>query len=65
LFCPASPSALPIAYDSGVPLIAFVDESGTASLAAMDNRVPVFGLGFLICDSERYANEIVPAITKN
>jgi hypothetical protein len=47
-----------------MPLIAFVDESGTPSLAAMDNRVPVFGLGFLICDSERYANEIVPAVTK-
>jgi len=47
-----------------MPLIAYVDESGTASLTTIESRAPVFGLGFLVCDSERYANEIVPAVTR-
>lgn len=47
-----------------MPLIAYMDESGTASLATIDSRSPVFGLGFLVCDSERSANEIVPAVTR-
>jgi hypothetical protein len=47
-----------------MPLIAYMDESGTASLTAIDSRAPVFGLGFLVCDSERYASEMVPAVTR-
>ncbi len=47
-----------------MPLIAYMDESGTASLATIDSRAPVFGLGLLVCDSEKYANEIVPAVTR-
>ena len=41
-----------------------MDESGTASLTTIDSRAPVFGLGFLVCDSDRYVKEIVPAVTK-
>jgi hypothetical protein len=59
-----SVAALTWPYDSRVPLIAYIDESGTANLATIDKRSPVFGLGFLICDSERYAAEIVPPVTK-
>ena len=47
-----------------MPLIAYMDESGTASLSTIDTRAPVFGLGFLVCDSDRYVNEIVPPVTR-
>jgi hypothetical protein len=52
------------AYHARVPLIAYIDESGTASLGPIDSRAPVFGLGFLVCDSDRYVDEIVPAVTR-
>lgn len=45
-------------------LIAYLDESGDCSLTKIAKDFPVFALGFLVCDTDRYANEIVPQVTK-
>jgi hypothetical protein len=45
-------------------LIAYLDESGDHSLKSIQKDNPVFALGFLVCDVDRYAGEIVPQITK-
>jgi Protein of unknown function (DUF3800) len=47
-----------------VPLIAYLDEAGSASLKKIDPQSPVFALGFLVCDIDRYCSEIVPSMTK-
>ena len=45
-------------------LIAYLDESGDPSLTTITKDNPVFALGFLVCDRDRYINEIVPRITR-
>jgi len=47
-----------------VTLIAYLDESGDHSLVNIPKDMPVFALAFLVCDVDRYINEIVPRVTK-
>jgi hypothetical protein len=47
-----------------VTLIANLDESGDRSLANTAHDSPVFALGFLVCEVDRYVKEIVPPITQ-
>jgi len=43
-------------------LMVFVDEVGNANLDHTDPDFPVFGVAFVICDSEHYCNRIVPSL---
>lgn len=44
-----------------MPVIVYVDETGDHTLELVDRDFPVFALVLLICDTARYADQIVPA----
>jgi hypothetical protein len=44
-----------------MPLIVYLDETGDHSLELVDPGFPVFVLTLLVCDTDAYANQIVPA----
>ena len=43
-------------------LVVYFDEVGNPTLNASDRDFPVFAIALLICDSDRYVNEIVPRV---
>jgi hypothetical protein len=45
-----------------MPLIVYMDETGDHTLELVDQDYPVFGLVMVICDSDAYADKIVPAV---
>src|SRR2546425_13080761 len=47
-----------------MPLIVYLDETGDHSLELLDRDFPIFALVMLICDSERYSQQIVPAFCR-
>jgi hypothetical protein len=44
-----------------VPVIVYLDETGDHSLEAVDHDFPIFVLVMLICDIDKYNQQIVPA----
>src|SRR3989304_5170799 len=44
-----------------MPVIVYVDETGDHTLELVDKDFPVFVLVLLICDTEKYTGQIVPA----
>lgn len=47
-----------------MPLIVYLDETGDHSLELVDRDFPVFALVMLVCDSEIYSQQIVPAFCR-
>lgn len=47
-----------------MPLVVYLDETGDHSLELIDHNYPVFGIVMVVCDTERYVNEIVPRVCK-
>jgi len=47
-----------------MPLVVYLDETGDHSMELIDQGFPVFGVVMVICDSEKYINEIVPHVCK-
>lgn len=44
-----------------MPVIVYVDETGDHTLELVDKDFPVFVLVLLVCDTAKYAEQIVPA----
>ena len=47
-----------------MPLIVYLDETGDHSLELLDEDFPIFALVMLICDSEAYSQQIIPAFCR-
>lgn len=45
-------------------LIVYIDETGDHSLELLDKDFPIFALVMLVCDSEAYSQQIVPAFCR-
>lgn len=45
-----------------MPLVVYLDETGDHSLELIDKDFPVFGVILLICDTDVYIRQIVPAV---
>ena len=43
-------------------MIAYLDETGDHSMELIDEGYPIFGVALLICDSDVYIEQIVPAV---
>jgi len=43
-------------------LIAYLDETGDHSMELIDEGYPIFGVVLLVCDSDAYIEQIVPAV---
>lgn len=47
-----------------MPLLVFLDEAGDHSLDPVDQDFPVFVLVFMMCDENKYTDELAPAFTR-
>lgn len=44
-----------------MPVVVYLDETGDHTLEVVDQDFPVFVLCLLICDTQQYTDQIVPA----
>jgi hypothetical protein len=47
-----------------MPSIVYLDETGDHSLELLDKDFPIFALVMLVCDSEKYSQQIVPTFCR-